>query len=407
MRKNGVNKELKPIDGGICAPKGFRASGVRCGIAPVSSPFYHPTREDLALIAADKLVPTACVYADSGECGAPVITTKKHLKSGYSRAVIVNSGIANCGVEGGEKLAKTVCTAIAKRLKISASETVIASTGAITGKFPIDTLLSGVNKLADSLGCSHEHSLAAARALMTADTAVKQLSFSFMLGDYECKIGAIFKGSRRVCPNMATTLCFLTTDVNISREMLQKALSAVVGDTFNMLNVDGISSPNDTVCIMASGNAGNYKIDCADSEYKKFVYALKETAWRVCKAIVADGEGKSGVFSCSVSGAKSKNAARNIAKAVAGAIGTRKAFAKNEVDVEGILCSILTAGERVELSNVEISLSSEQGKFLLLDEGKSVAFSHENAARILSGADMEICIRLHTGNYSAQALGCF
>ncbi len=403
MRKNGINKRLTSIVGGVCAPDGFSAGGVRLGIAPENTPFYDENREDVALILADKRAATACVFTRGKTVGAPVVVTKKHIQSGYARAAFINSGVANVQVEDGIKSAEAICRGLERITPATVDEIVLASTGAITGKFPTDTILGGLACLTKALGKEEENSIAAARAIMTSDCAAKQLAFSFYLGDYLCKIGAIFKGGKRVCPNMATTLCFLTTDVNIEPKMLQKALNAAVEDTWNMLNLDGVSSPNDTVCIMASAAAGNYRIFTADTEYKKFADALKEVMGRICQRLLeTEGERP---FVCKVLGAKSSTAAKAIAKYLAGAGATREMLLTKNADSDLLLSALYAVAEEKDVQRAEIALVSTAGELLLADEGKPVLYNEAFAAQVLSGEEMQIRIVLRAGNYGAQAYG--
>ena len=406
MRKNGVNKTLTPIQGGVCAPDGFSAGAVYCGIAPKNTPFYNETREDLGVIISSKLVPTACVYASDGFCGAPIMVTKKHLRSGKARAILVNSGIANVGVEKGEKEAEKVSGMLWHKLHIEASETVIASTGAITGTFPSDKIIEKADALIEGLGAGEEYSLSVARAMMTADKKPKQFAFSFEIGDYTCKIGAVFKGSKRVCPNMATTLCFLTTDVAIDTPHLQKALSFAVSETLNCLDLDGISSPNDTVCIMANGKAGNYKISCNDSEYKKFTYFLTETLRAVAQELAKEYAGAKNVFACEIKGAKSKSFARLAANGVVRASGVKKALQSGEISGETVLCATLGVGEYFKEEKVEIFVQSSEGKLVLMEDGKRVLSSIEHAKKISQGENLIVFVHFHGGNYGIKAIGC-
>ncbi len=397
MRKNGVNKTLTPISGGVCAPVGFKANGIRCGCSA------NLGKEDLALVVADKPFPVAAVFSQNALVGEPVKISKKHMRSGTARAVVVNSGVANVLSENGEVMAKTVCEQLAKKLGADTDEILISSTGEIGPKFPVDKILQGIDALVQGLGSSHENSLATARALMTTDKGVKQLSYAFDLGDYPCKIGAIFKGGRRVRPNMATTLCILTTDVDISSEMLQKALSATTNETLNLLDIDGISSPNDAVYIFASRKAGNYRISCADSEYKKFVAVLERVLFEVCFTIAKEGES---VFVCETVGAKSKRVARAVAKAVVGANGLKESLRQKRLDIESLLCTIGDGNETIDLSNAEITLLSKKGKITLLMGGKVLPVSLSAAADILSAYEIKIGIDLAEGNYGATAIGC-
>lgn len=386
MRKNGVNRELLPISGGVCAPAGFRASGVRCGLS-------DEQREDLALIVAEKRCVAACVYSVGSICGAPVAVTKRHIKSGYARAVLVNGGVANLCVENGEALAQEACATLAKYLRIDKEEVIIASTGKVKEIFPQSALLGGLEKAVAELVPTEEGSLAAARAIMTTDNTAKQLSYSFMLGDIPCKIGAIFKGNARVSPNMATTLCFVTTDVAISSEMLQKALSAATRDTFNLMQVDGVRSPNDTVGILSSAQAGNYPVSLPDSDYEKFVYVLTAVFTEVCRRIVSDG-GKA--FLCKVSGTKSKRTARAIAKAL---------VKVDEICVENLLGAMHGTEEKFSVEKAQISLKNRSGGLVIFDGGKALAYAQKNVDNILRGEDAALYVELNEGNYAATAIG--
>ncbi|MBO5240785.1 MAG: bifunctional ornithine acetyltransferase/N-acetylglutamate synthase [Clostridia bacterium] len=385
MRKNGVNRELEPIEGGVCAPAGFTANGAG----------------GLALIAGEKRFPAAGVFSQSAVIGAPVSVSKRHIKSGYARAVFINSGVANVCQENGEREAKEICGALAKRLHCDTEEILIASTGKIGPRFQAEEIVRGLDFLTQGLGASHGHSIAAARAIMTTDKAVKQLSFAFDLGDFRCKIGAVFKGNARVCPNMATTLCVLTTDVNITPQMLQKALSFATNETLNMLNFDGLASPNDTTCIFSSRAAGNYAISCADSEYKKFVSALQKTLFEVCLTMIKDGDSTNQTLVCQTIGAKSKRVARAVAKSVISA----RLFQDKALQTEDLLCAMLSAGEALDLRGAEITLSGKNTAITLMMDGKVIAFSASTVSEILSCEEILLCINLNDGNYGATALG--
>ena len=385
MRKNGINRQLEPIEGGVCAPAGFLAGGVG----------------GLALIVGEKRFPAAGTFSQSAVVGAPVTVSKRHIRLGYARAVFVNSGAANVCQENGEKSAKEICRAVAKCLRCDTEEILIASTGKIESRFDAQNILQNVEPLTQNLGASHEHSLAAARNIMTTDKRVKQLSFAFDVGDYRCKIGAIFKGNARVCPNMATTLCFLTTDVNITPQMLQKALSSAVNETLNLLDLDGLASPNDSVYILSSRAAGNYLISCADSEYKKFASALQKTLSEICFAMIKDGDTKVKTLACQVCGAKSKRVARAVAKSILAA----KNFQKEAWQTDDLICAILGAGESLELDRAEITLSSKTACVTLMADGKVILVSASNVLEILSCNEITLRIDLNDGNYGATALG--
>lgn len=385
MRKNGVNRQLEPIEGGVCAPVGFQASGTH----------------NLALIVGEKRFPAAGVFSQSALVGAPVNVSKKHLRLGYAKAVFVNSGEANVCQENGENSAKEICKAVAKRLRCDAEEVLIASTGKIAPRFGAQKILRNVEPLTQNLGSSNEHSLAAARNMMTTDKSVKQLSFAFDVGDYRCKIGAIFKGNARVCPNMATTLCFLTTDVNITPQMLQKALGGAVNETLNMLNLDGLASPNDSVFMLSSRAAGNYLISCADSEYKKFASALQKTLIEICFAMIKDGDRSAKTLVCEARGAKSKRVARAVAKSIVSA----RFFQEKGWQTDDLICAILGAGEDLELAKTEIILSSQTASVTLMTDGKAISFSEASVSEILSCEEITLKVDLNAGNYGAAAFG--
>ena len=411
MRKNGVNKQIIPVEGGVCAPAGFKANGIRCGCGISRKSVSRETndcflREDLALILADKRCPVACTYAQGTLRGATAEVTKKHIRLGYARAIIANSGVANVFGEKATAMAQEICALLAKHANVSTDEIVIASTGAIGEKFDNAPILSGIPKLVSELAATEENSLAAARALMTTDRWAKQAAFSFELGAFPCKIGAIFKGNARVCPNMATTLCFLTTDVNITPEMLQKALHYAVDETFNMMNVDGVSSPNDTVCVMASGLAGNCQINAPDSEYAKFVFALKEVLARICRTIVEDGAENGLIFECRAKGAKSQRMAKSIARTIVGASAIKDSLKNGEIDAQSVLCAIHSTGEAFGIEKLEISFCSEKGQVVVFDEGTVIETSKNVLDTIFSGENVALLVDLHAGNYSATAIGC-
>lgn len=395
MRKNGVDRELREISGGVCAPEGFKANGIFCGVGEIG-------KNDLALIVSEKRCPTACVYSGAARKGAPVLVTKKHLENpytgGYARAVLVNSGVANVFAPDGERLAESVCRALERVSGIPAAETVICSTGKIGKPLSVEPFEKGVGKLYDGLSGTEEKSLEAVRAIMTTDAEEKQFAYAFMLGDYPCKIGAICKGGEHVCPNMATMLAIVTTDVRITPEMLQRALSAETRETLGLLNVDGTGSPNDTVCIMANGRAGNSTIDRADTEYRKFCLALRGVLTRIALALATDGGAKALCFG--VSGARSKQSARALAKRLAGSEALKRGIRKGEIDIESVLFAALEE-ERAE----RISVRDGKGEIVVWEDGRRMSHSEETGKRIAETSVVEICLKLCDGNYGATAYG--
>lgn len=394
---NRISSKLKEIPGGVCAPAGFRAGGVFCDMQDVTM-----QKMGLAMIVADRRCPAACVYADGALVGAPLKVTKKHLKYGLSQAILINSGVANVYQEHGEQFAKNVCKLVEKCGIVETADVIIGSTGRMGGYLDIAPYEKGIMALTESFSYEEEGSYRAAQALMTTDKQPKQVSYSFDLGNYICKIGAIFKGNSLVSPNMATVLGAITTDVNISSAMLQKALRSAVKESFNLLNLDGASSPNDMVCILANGKAGNYKIDCDDTEYKKFAFALLEVMKEMCRRIAADGAQKT--LLCHVGGAKSKSLSRTLTKQIVGSYAFKNSIKQGDFDVEWVLGVLME--QRETLEGVEILLRSENGQTMLFAEGEILRSSKERELFILEANEVELSIELNEGNFSSVAYGC-
>ncbi len=394
MRKNGINRELRPIDGGVCAPEGYKANAVACGLREDGS-------LDFMMILSERRCAVGFVGATGKNVGAPVLVTKKNMRMGYARAIIANGGVANALIGEGEKLAFKTCDLFFSR-GLERTEIVLASTGKIGKPFPVDALEKVVKPLLDGLTADNEGSLRAAKAIRSADSEGKQLSFAFDLGDYPCKIGVIFKGGRQTAPNMATFLAFLTTDVYISTPMLQRALETEVRETLNMLNLDGTPSPNDCVAIFANGRAGNYKIDGEDSEYKKFAYALRATLIEVCKATAREG-GKR-LFRCQVQGAISKEVARSIAKALVGAESIKVGLRRGKFDVKSALFLALEKGNQVQVGKMQLGVRSTAGEVVLYENGEELPFSSAILDKHLAG-EVELFLALGEGNFQATAYG--
>ena len=398
MRKNAVNKKLRVIEGGVCAPQGFYAGGVHSGIS------RNPEKKDMALILSERRCSTACVFSTDAGRSVTARLSEKHLKNGLASAFLINSGVANLFLPEGNIIALKACRFLATKAKTDANDTVIASTGKIGGDLSLSHFERGIPLLLKQLSCDETGSFAAAEAIMTTDKTPRHLSYEFDLGNFSCKIGAIFKGSARVCPNMATTLAFLTTDVNITPEMLQKALSAAVRDTFNLLSIDGVSSPNDTVGIMANGRAGNYKISCMDTEYSKFLYALKEVLAEICRRIAEGGDEKNRLFSCKVQGASSKAVARDIAKGIINSQNFKNALLQGKMDVEGILYIVNSATELLDFEKIQVQLVGECA-YSLFDAGCSIEHRQETLLNMLQSEEIKLFIDLSAGNYAATAFG--
>ena len=397
MRKTATSKKLREIEGGVCAPEGFKANGVHCGISRDSN------KKDLAIVAADRRGPTACVFSEQSAQSAPARVSKKHLKRGIARAILINSGTANVFLEDGEWLAEKICRVLAKRSDIEVNETLLASTGKVGEPLYLTPFEEGIPKLIQGLSATAEGSLAAAEAIMTTDKAPRQVAFSFDLGDFPCKIGAIFKGTTQVCPNMATTIAVLTTDVNILPEMLQKALVSAVKDTFNLLCIDGISSPNDTICIMASGKAGNYRIFCEDSEYDKFLVALREALGEICRRLIVDSDENQRLLLCKVSGAKSKQAARAIAKRVACSQAVKSMLLNGNIEVINLLYEANVFAEDGNFAKARIAICDEEREYALFEDGRALRISEETARGLLEKKELTIRMELGNGNFGATS----
>ncbi len=394
MRKNGINRELRPIEGGLCAPEGYTANAVSCGLRGNGE-------LDFAMLFSPRRCAVACVYASGKNVGAPVKISKRNMRNGYARAVLVNGGVANVFGAEGEKLALAICDLLFC-YGVERTETVIASTGRIGERLSLTPFAGGIKELWRGLSSSAEQSAKFARAIDGEDGQGKELSFAFDLGDYPCKIGCVFKGGRHTSPNMATFLAFLTTDVNVTSPMLQKALTAEVKETLNQLNIDGISSPNDAVCIFANGKAGNYKIDCEDSEYKKLAYALRAVLAEICRRVASE-RGKP--FVCSVKGARSKELARALSKKLVGTDGVKERVSAGEVDIDGVLSVLSSMEYPVETQGLRISLRTESGELVLFDEGDTLPIERERIRLAMQAREWELCLRLREGNYSATAYG--
>ena len=298
---------MKTINGGVCAAQGFTASGVHCGIRK------NKTKRDLALIYSSVPANAAAVYTTNLVKGAPLLVTKKHIADGKAQAVICNSGNANTCNANGVEIAEQMSELLAKELKIKAEDVVVASTGVIGQPLDIAPIASGIPALVKGLG---QHSEEAAEGIMTTDTKLKEIAVSFTAGGRECKIGGICKGSGMIHPNMATMLVFITTDCAISSEMLQKALSTDIANTFNMVSVDGDTSTNDMVTVLANGLAGNPEITKEGEDFAAFMQALNTVTVYLCRCIAGDGEGATKLLECKVSGAKTLQIAKTVAKSV-------------------------------------------------------------------------------------------
>ena len=391
---------LEMIAGGVCAPKGFAANGVHCGIRK------NKIKKDLALITSDVRCAAACVYTQNLVKGAPILVTKEHVKDGYARAVIVNSGNANTCNANGVEIAEEMCALVEKYTGIKKEDVVVASTGVIGMELKIDPIAGGMEELTKGLKADGEHSSFAAEATMTTDTVRKEAAVSFKLGGREVKMGVICKGVGMICPNMATLLMFISTDANITPAMLQKAISADVKDSLNMLSVDRDTSTNDTMCILASGLAGNAVIDEDNEDFKTFCEALHTVTTEMCRKLAADGEGATRLIECRVRGAKTKEDARLAAKSVVNSNLVKAMIFGADANGGRVMCALGYAGADLDPMKIDVDFRSAAGLLPAYRQGSAVAFSEEEAKRILSEKEIDIEINLNEGEYGATAWGC-
>ncbi len=392
---------IKRIEGGVTYPAGFRASGIHCGLRK------NKSKKDLALIVADKPCNAAAIYTTNKVYGAPITVTREHLKNGMARAAICNSGNANtCNPDGVDK-ANAMCAALAAQLGIDENDIIIASTGVIGEPLPLEPILSGIPALCDSLGYDAENGYAAASAIMTTDTRLKQIAAETVIDGVKVKIGGMSKGSGMIQPNMATMLCFVTTDANISSEALQVLLKRVADRTFNMISVDGDTSTNDTFSVMASGLAGNALIENPDSESGK---AFEELLEYVCKYLArkmaADGEGASKLLECRVHGCDTLENARILAKSVINSPLVKTAMFGADANWGRILCALGYAGVEFDPHKVDVSFISDAGEINVCKNGGSVGFDEDKAKEILLKDSIVMDVNMNMGDACATAYGC-
>ena len=390
--------DIKLINGGVCAATGFSAAGVHCGIRK------NKTKKDLALIVSDTLCNAAAVYTTNLVKGAPLTVTKNHIANGKAQAVICNSGNANTCNANGIEIAEQMSDLVAKELSISANDIVVASTGVIGQPLDITPIAAGIPVLADSL--SYDNCQDAAEAIMTTDTIDKQIAVEFTIGGKVCKMGGIAKGSGMIHPNMATMLVFITTDAAISSEMLGKALSGDIANTFNMLSIDGDTSTNDMVTVLANGLAGNDEITADGEDFNIFMKALNTVTVNLCRVIAGDGEGATKLLECKVSGGKTLEISKTVAKSVICSSLLKAAMFGADANWGRVLCAIGYSGADVDVTKIDVSFVSNKGEILVCQNGAGVDFSEEKAKEILLEKEIVIDIKLNDGEFSSTAWGC-
>ena len=388
---------MEQISGGVCAAQGFTAAGVHCGIRK------NKDKRDLALIYSQVPASAASVYTSNLVKGAPLTVTKAHLADGVAQAIVCNSGNANTCNADGIQVAQEMCRLTGAALGIDPHNVVVASTGVIGQRLDVAPIAAAMSQLVSELG---DHSEEAAEAIMTTDTMLKEVAVSFEIGGKTCKLGGIAKGSGMIHPDLATMLVFLTTDCAIAPAMLEKALKLDVAKTFNMVSVDGDTSTNDMVTILANGMAGNAPITAEGPAFTAFMEALNSVTLFLCRCIAGDGEGATKLLECRVTGAKTEADAKTIAKSIICSSLTKAAMFGADANWGRVLCAIGYSGAAVDVSRVDVSFASCRGQILVCQNGAGVDFSEEFAKEILLEDSIDIVVTLHDGEAAATAWGC-
>ena len=390
--------DIKLISGGVCAATGFKASGIHCGIRK------NRTKKDLALIVSDRKAAAAAVYTTNLVKGAPLTVTKDHISDGLAQAVICNSGNANTCNADGIEIAERMSALVEEATGISARDVVVASTGVIGQPLSTEPIANGMARLVGAL--SENGGADAAEAIMTTDTRMKAVAVEFTVGGKTCHLGGIAKGSGMIHPNMATMLVFITTDCAISSDMLRRALRSDVADTFNMVSVDGDTSTNDMVTVLANGAAGNDEITEANADFEIFMKALNTVTVHLCRMIAGDGEGATKLLECRVSGASSESVAKTVAKSVICSSLLKAAMFGADANWGRVLCAIGYSGAPVDVDTIDVSFRSDAGEILVCKNGAGVDFSEDKAKEILLRDEIEVLVSLGDGDMSATAWGC-
>ena len=392
---------LKKIEGGVTTPQGFTAGATYTAIKKREN-----KKPDVAVLYSDLPCSCAACFTTNKFCAAPVILDREILKKGKARAVVINSGNANAatGKQGIED-ARTVEREAEKLLGLGEDEVFVCSTGVIGQRLPVDKVLQGIREIIPGK-LAKENGSEAAYAIMTTDTVRKECAYELQLSTGTVKIGAMAKGSGMIHPNMATMLVFITTDCAISPAMLQKALSTDIANTFNMVSVDGDTSTNDMVTVLANGLAGNAEITAEGKDFTAFMQALNTVTVYLCRCIAGDGEGATKLLECKVSGAATLDIAKTVAKSVICSSLTKAAMFGADANWGRVLCAIGYSGAPVDVGKIDVQFASKAGTILVCRDGAGVDFSEEEAKKILLESEIEILIDLHSGSAASTAWGC-
>lgn len=392
---------MEKITGGVTAAKGFCAAAAEAGIK-------YKNRKDMAMVYSKTPCKTAGVFTSNVVKAAPVLWDKKIVESGGdTHAVVINSGIANaCTGKLGYEYCRETAQEAADALEITLENVLICSTGVIGMQLPVEKLTAGVRMLAKGLSASEEAGTEAAKAIMTTDTRNKQVAVRVKLGGKEVTVGGMCKGSGMIHPNMCTMLAFVTTDANISQKLLQEALSEDVKATFNMISVDGDTSTNDTLLVLANGEAGNAEITEKNEDYQIFAEALHFVNEALAKKIAGDGEGATALFEAKVIHADTLENARTLAKSVITSSLTKAAVFGHDANWGRILCALGYSGAAFDPEKIELYLESSAGKILIFKDGMAADYSEEEAERILSSSEVTALVDMKMGDAEATAWGC-
>ena len=390
---------MKFIEGGVCAAKGFKASGLHVGVKT-----RNIDKKDLALIVADCESTAAAVYTKNVVKAAPLLVTMEHLKDGKARVVFANSGNANACAPHGEENARRMCNAVAAELALSVNDIMVASTGVIGQKLPVEVIENGVAELVSKL--TYDGSKDAAAAIMTTDLTMKELAVEFSIGGTTVRIGGIAKGSGMIHPNMGTMLAFLTTDCAISSDMIGKALIGATNISFNRISVDGDTSTNDMLTLMANGIADNAEITGHGADYDAFCEALNALCIELAKMIAADGEGATHLITCRVGNAKSEEEAEVLSKSVISSTLTKAAMFGADANWGRVLCAMGYSGVSFDPDKVNISFESEAGRITVCENGRGLPFDETLAKKVLTEHDIMIDISMNTGTAGCVCWGC-
>lgn len=389
---------MKFVEGGVCAAQGFKANGIHCGVRK------NRDKKDVALIVSDVLCNAAGVYTTNLVKGAPLIVSKEHLKNGKAQAIICNSGNANTCNANGIEIAEGMANLVEKAMGISANDVIVGSTGVIGMEMSLEPFENGIDELV--AGLAYNKSSDANQAIMTTDTKEKSVAVEFELDGKICHVGGIAKGSGMIRPNMATMLVYLTSDVAISSKMLEQLIKEDVKDSFNMVSVDGDTSTNDMLVLLANGLAGNKEIVSENKDYEVFKEALAMCTQKLCKMMAKDGEGATKLVECEITGAKDVQNAKIIAKSVIMSNLVKAAMFGSDANWGRVLCAIGYSGADVDINKVDVDFVSSKGSVPVCRQGSGIPFDEDTAKVVLLEDEILIKVTLGDGNASATAWGC-